>query len=145
MITSTCFEVTKANENHLVFDCTSQSSVESHGAKRFLMKRLTEMLQQGNVRLNLTAAGHTHAGRMLFNFYYSTSGNELLELAPNVYGYPHNGGEHTMRISGPADDVFAWFELVRERYAKLKNVQSWFEDIQQEIDADKQEHEHATA
>lgn len=55
-------------------------------------------------------------GTALCHLWYSNK--SLLDLAPSLSGYPHNGGEHTMRIAGEADECKAFLELVKESYPK---------------------------
>lgn len=98
-----------------------------------MQKRLKTGHRSGDVTLNLSSGLHTPEGTMLFQIYYSGRGNELLAIAPSSSGFPHNGGEHTLRITGKPCDVFAWFELLAELYAKVAAVQPWFNDIKEEI------------
>lgn len=67
-----------------------------------------------NIRINLSYGENTSFGKALYNLYY---GNKvLLEMAPNRSGYPHNGGEHTLSISGEAGECRAFLELLKDQY-----------------------------
>lgn len=66
---------------------------------------------------SLTSSEQSQEGRLLSYLYYRTN---LLELIDRVdrYGYPHNGGQHTleMRVSRP--DLQAFLDLIIEVYGE---------------------------
>ncbi len=66
------------------------------------------------VTLKMSSPQETALGKALFKLYYMT-GKDLLSLIDHV-GYPHNGGEHTLRITGSLEDVKAWVGLFQEKY-----------------------------
>lgn len=66
------------------------------------------------VNLSLTAAERHPFGRLLNHLYYSNE--DLVDIAPDRSGFPHNGGEHTLRIVGDHGDVIAWLDLFLGNY-----------------------------
>lgn len=74
-----------------------------------------------NITVDLSAPERTPFGKILQLFYYCCNRNnkakeyeELCELAPGRTGLPHNGGSHTLSISGKETDVMAWLKLFKE-------------------------------
>lgn len=66
------------------------------------------------VRVELTSGQDTPIGWVLNNLYYGNS--SLYSLAPSPVGYPHNGGEHALSITGTREDVVAYLDLLVENY-----------------------------
>lgn len=64
--------------------------------------------------VDLSTSQYIPFGKMLGNLYYSNQA--LLSLAPGRSGYPHNGGEHTLSLSGDKADIIAFLDLVTEKY-----------------------------
>ena len=98
-----------------------------------IVPRIHNRAKPGHIELDLSANEQTSAGKMLYQLYYKSSSDELMSLAPEISGFPHNGGVHTMRVIGPYEDVFAWFALLRERYEKISQLEDWFNEIQRQI------------
>jgi hypothetical protein len=67
-----------------------------------------------SIRVKLSSCQESAVGKALGHLYYSNS--TLCSLAPNRSGYPHNGGEHTLDISGDSGECSAFIELMIERY-----------------------------
>lgn len=76
-------------------------------------KRTVARRAANSIVVNMTSIQWSDMGRALHKFYYGNSGT-WLSLAPGHSGYPHNGGEHTMRVSGYRDEVVAFIELFRD-------------------------------
>lgn len=64
--------------------------------------------------VDLSTSQYIPFGKMLGSLYYSNQA--LLSLAPGRSGYPHNGGEHTLSLSGEVKDINAFLDLVVEKY-----------------------------
>lgn len=75
---------------------------------------------QNKITIDLSMRQLSNFGRVLNKLYYSDS-TGFLKLAPNKYGYPHNGGEHSLRIWGSRDDCVAFIELLGETYPNVIN------------------------
>lgn len=60
---------------------------------------------------------HTPAGRLLGKMFYSGFIGSVLSR-DEYFGYPHNGGEHTLHLKLSTDDVPAFLSLVEERFAQ---------------------------
>lgn len=67
--------------------------------------------------VDLSAAQHIPFGKMLNHLYYSNQ--SLLEQAPGRSGYPHNGGEHTLTLSGDKGDIISFLDLITEKYPNV--------------------------
>lgn len=68
------------------------------------------------VRVDLTAPQESLMGRMLQHLYYRTDTLELIKDTCVVTGYPHNGGSHTLRISGEIGEVIDFLRVLRSEY-----------------------------
>lgn len=64
--------------------------------------------------VDLSTSQYIPFGKMLGSLYYANQA--LLSLAPGRSGYPHNGGEHTLSLSGSKEDINAFLDLVVEKY-----------------------------
>lgn len=73
-----------------------------------------------DVRVDLTAPQDSVTGRVLHKLMYNNT--SLYELAPNPVGCPHNGGEHTLSITGSRVDVNAWLDLLSETYPTVEKM-----------------------
>ncbi|WZX10292.1 hypothetical protein ACP1_0003 [Aeromonas phage ACP1] len=71
-----------------------------------------------DVRVDLTAPQDSVTGRVLHKLMYNNT--SLYELAPNPSGCPHNGGEHTLCMTGPRVEVNAWLDLLSETYPEVR-------------------------
>lgn len=69
------------------------------------------------VNVDLSCAEHIPFGEVVANLYYRNK--SLLELAPGRTGYPHNGGQHSLRVFGDRGDIDAWLSLVVQAYPKV--------------------------
>lgn len=81
---------------------------------------LEETLGTVDVRVDLTAPQYSVTGRVLHRLMYNNT--SLYELAPNPVGCPHNGGEHTLCITGSRVDVNAWLDLLAETYPTVEKM-----------------------
>lgn len=72
------------------------------------------------IKIDLTYSQYTMFGDVLRHMYYSNE--SLISLAPNQKGYPHNGGEHTLYISGSKDECSAYIELIKETYPNTSAI-----------------------
>lgn len=81
------------------------------------------------IRLDLSQPEHTEAGRLLFAMYYVRPG--LIDAMPRdmVSGFPHNGGEHTLRVSMTLPDLRAFRQLVAEEFAGARGVDEFLSDF----------------
>ena len=68
--------------------------------------------------LNLSAPQNTSLGHLVGDIYYKRS--DLLKLGvEHLSGFPHNGGEHTMRLHGSRADLIAWLDIVIDIYRNI--------------------------
>lgn len=73
-------------------------------------------MKNGTVNLKLSQPQHTDAGRVLGDIYYRTGMLDLFDR-DHRFGYPHNGGEHTLTLVNVNPvDVEAWLDLVDETF-----------------------------
>jgi hypothetical protein len=66
------------------------------------------------IYVDLSMGQTSPIGKALGHIWYSNKA--LRDLGPEIDGYPHNGGEHTMSISGTPDDCLAFMDLIGEKY-----------------------------
>ena len=71
------------------------------------------------INISLSAPEQSVMGKALFNFYYRN--NDGLEDLIKTSGRPHNGGEHSLVISGTKDNLEAWLDLFLEKYPTVNN------------------------
>lgn len=94
----------------------------------------------GRISIELSAAERSPLGRILHQVYYATDACDLLSNEHRS-GFPHNGGQHTFRYSGPKKEFVAWLEIVKEELEQPKyrlneierQVLSQFSFISQDI------------
>ena len=67
------------------------------------------------IEVELTFAQHTTIGELIGDIYYRSSILSLIEHG----GYPHNGGEHTLFMSGTVDELQVVLDLIQERFSVL--------------------------
>lgn len=67
----------------------------------------------GRVSVTLTSGERTPMGRVLYDLYYNTNLADLLSREER-FGYPHNGGEHTLQLLCKPLDAIAFIEQVKE-------------------------------
>lgn len=66
----------------------------------------------------LSAPQGSSLGHIVGDIYYKRP--QLLQIGINhLSGFPHNGGEHSMRVQGCRDDLIAWLNLVIETYREI--------------------------
>ena len=69
------------------------------------------------VNLNLTASQQSVLGKLLYRYYYYDNCLGMGDSEQMVFsGYPHNGGEHTLRVRGEKDECIAFLQLFGESY-----------------------------
>lgn len=66
--------------------------------------------------VNLSAPQDSHMGCMLNHLYYCTNFLSLLSKDTICTGYPHNGGQHTLHISGSSEEIFDFINLLKDEY-----------------------------
>jgi hypothetical protein len=85
-------------------------------------------LPQGNFSVLLTDGQYEPLGMVVGHLYYGNAA--MMSFVPqyrpgddgvigqklSFSGYPHNGGEHTMTLYGPKEDLVAFLELVSDFY-----------------------------
>jgi len=86
----------------------------------------------GKIHVDLSAGQQTELGIMVGHIYYYN--DTLMALCPHSSGYPHNGGEHTMRIAGSKGDIQAFLQMTADHYRE--NPLKWggnLVDVQPEL------------
>lgn len=72
-------------------------------------------MSQRKVHLDMSACQTSVVGKLLNKGYYGSGPlRDLIECAPDRSGYPHNGGQHTLHMSGTQEDVLAWLDMFEE-------------------------------
>lgn len=74
------------------------------------------MTKSDIVRMDLTAPQQSVMGRMLEHLYYQTDMLDLIKETCVVTGFPHNGGSHTLRISGERQEVIDFLRVLKSEY-----------------------------
>lgn len=74
------------------------------------------MTKSDIVRMDLTAPQNSLMGRMLAHLYYHTDTLELIKETCVVTGFPHNGGSHTLRITGEREEVIDFLRVLKSEY-----------------------------
>lgn len=75
------------------------------------------------IHVNATQAQHTDAGMLLGKLYYSGFFHKV--LSPEEHsGYPHNGGQHTLTLKMPKEDLLALGALIRERHGRHPGMET---------------------
>lgn len=60
---------------------------------------------------------HTPAGRLVRDMFYSGFISAALAFG-EYYGYPHNGGMHSLTLKLPAADLAAFLDLVKATFTR---------------------------
>lgn len=72
---------------------------------------------------------HTPAGNLLGRMYYRGFLTTLLSRE-QYSGYPHNGGEHSLTLSLSKEDLTAFVDTVREKYAGDEGLPAFLATIE---------------
>lgn len=65
--------------------------------------------------IDASSPEHSELGDFLFDLYYHTDLPDVLNREER-FGYPNNGGKHTLRLHMEPEDVQTWLALVLEHY-----------------------------
>lgn len=76
--------------------------------------------QDGSYLVDLSSVQQSSVGQLLEWIFYSK--NSLLDLVAHS-GYPHNGSEHTLNITGTKETICSWIDLVIETVRALPKEQ----------------------
>lgn len=76
------------------------------------------------IYVKLSMGQTTPIGKALGHIWYSNWA--LRDLGPGINGYPHNGGEHSMSITGTPDDCLAFMDLIGEKYPIARDDMNLF-------------------
>jgi hypothetical protein len=68
---------------------------------------------QGLVEVTLGAGQTTPLGKLVGRIYYQTDVLEVLDRNER-WGYPHNGGQHTLTLRCKPKDAVSLIELIKE-------------------------------
>ena len=89
------------------------------------------------MNLDLSQPQYVPAGRILYKMYYSGFLEKTLDRAERS-GFPHNGGQHTLRLHMPEADILAFLDLVKETFALyVKEVEAFIESAHERIQKQK--------
>lgn len=69
------------------------------------------------VFMDLSQSQYTAPGRYLGRLYYRTSILDKLEKGANRTGFPHNGGQHTLKITAPVSKILEFIEDMKKHPA----------------------------
>ena len=88
------------------------------------------------IRVNASCAKNTPEGELLSLMHYSGFVDVLNKK--EITGFPHNGGEHTLRLFLSHDDIDAFLTLVEEVYGNLageypKRVNAFVNHVRKKI------------
>ena len=83
-----------------------------------IFKRIIPMRDSLRYCLDLSASQASSLGHLVGDIYYKRPGFLAIGIE-HMSGFPHNGGQHTMRLVGDRDDLVAWLNLVVETYRQI--------------------------
>jgi hypothetical protein len=84
---------------------------------------MNEFQKKEMVYVDLSAGQYTPFGGILHSFYYGGKYYILRDMLhfsttssdkSGYSGYPHNGGEHSLRLSLPREEMIAYLEMAAE-------------------------------
>jgi hypothetical protein len=78
--------------------------------------------------INVSQPQHTPAGYFLGRLYYSGFISDVLAFDESS-GYPHNGGEHTLRLKLRPSDLESFLALARERFAGAHGLEEFIASV----------------
>lgn len=70
---------------------------------------------------------HTPAGFFLADLFYGQVLPKLLKR-DEYSGFPHNGGEHTLRLNMPTADVEAFLQVLEDQYGRVRGAEEFIRD-----------------
>lgn len=85
--------------------------------------------QQKTLFINASQPQHTPAGMVLCKMYYGS----FLESTLNrdqFSGFPHNGGEHTLRLRLSPPDLKAFLDLVLDHFKGSEGARNFVQSVQ---------------
>ena len=84
------------------------------------------------VSIKASQSQYVPAGDLLGTMYYS--GFISAVLAPKEYrGFPHNGGEHSLTLTMPVQDLRIFLGLVRERFSWHKGFEEFIASVTERL------------
>lgn len=86
------------------------------------MERLKMLVLDNVVILDLSAGEQTSLGKIVSHMYYGKN-HELLDLLSTHWGYPHNGGQHSLMARGPKEEIRLFLEFLVDAYQGYDRVQ----------------------
>lgn len=76
---------------------------------------------KSNIFVELSAPEHSHLGKLLCHIYYKTTLLDLLDRNKvGVFGFPHNGGRHTLTLKGDSADIIDFIRILSDEAKKLE-------------------------
>lgn len=78
------------------------------------------------IRVDVSQPEHTAAGLLLCKMHYGTVLDDLL-AKHEFSGFPHNGGEHTLRLHLSPEDFNAFLGAVADRYPDHPGLASFIQ------------------
>jgi len=85
------------------------------------------------LRIKSSHPEHTHAGKLLAKMYYGGFIDKTLVMNEESFGYPHNGGYHSLTLRLSKDDAKAFVELVEERYDGHPGLKDFSQHIRAQL------------
>lgn len=85
------------------------------------------------LRIKASQPQHTNAGKLLGRMYYSGFIDKALILGEESFGFPHNGGEHSLTLTMQRQDVDAFIELVEYAYDGHPGLQDFIHTIREQL------------
>lgn len=76
---------------------------------------------------------HTDAGALLGHLYYGGFINKTLKHGVESFGYPHNGGLHSLSLRLAPADLQAWLTLVEEQYAGHPGLADFVSNVRRQL------------
>lgn len=74
-------------------------------------------MSERTVSVDLSSPQQSILGKALGRLYYETNLLDLLDSSKVIRtGFPHNGGYHTLRISGPAEEVIDFLRILKSEF-----------------------------
>lgn len=85
------------------------------------------------LRIKSSHPEHTLAGKLLAKMYYGGFIDNTLVMNEESFGYPHNGGYHSLTLRLSKEDAKAFVELVEERYDGHPGLQDFSQHIRAQL------------
>ena len=81
--------------------------------------------------LNFSQPQHTNAGKLLGDIYYRSKILDMFDRT-ETWGYPHNGGEHSLELRINREELDILIEAIQEKFIGHPGLSYFLTEVESE-------------